>query len=420
MNNSKVKIFLLTFIAGFPMVTFAGGSSFSRYGFGDLLRYGDSRTYAMNGTGIALVNDGFINELNPAGLTRISYTRFSAGFEYNNFLSKDEIGSSFYSTGGFQGLAFAFPISTENGIVLSTEFTPYSKVSYGITSSSIDSLTQSQQNKTFYGSGGLSSIGFGLSASPSTTLHVGARLNYMYGSTRQYQTILFDNTSLTPTTFDRSAYYSGFTLTLGVIYEDVANLLNAPALRPLTLGLTMTTGSSLDANIQRTYPASSYFFSDSIITENSTAGLPLSLGFGLSYFHQNRYRFLGDFVFENWGSTKQFGLPADSLSLRNSFRTSIGFEAIPAKDADTFWKRIVFRTGFAYNSTYYKINGVGINEYTFSAGFGLPLGLESQLNIGFHVGMRGSTDSHLQKDTIVRISVGVSASEIWFLRFDEE
>ena len=420
MNNAKVKIFLFALFAGFPLITLAGGSSFSRYGFGDLLRYGDSRTYALNGTGIALVNDGFINELNPAGLTRISYTRFSTGFEYNNFLSKDETGSSFYSTGGFQGLAFAFPISTENGIVLSTEFTPYSKVSYGITSSSIDSLTLSRQHKTFFGSGGLSSVGFGLSASPLTTLHIGARVNYMYGSTRQYQTILFDSTSLTPTTFDRTAYYSGFTFTLGVIYEDIANLLNVPSLRPLTIGLTMTTASSLDANIQRTYPSSSYFSSDSTVTENGTAGVPLSLGLGLSYLHQNRYRFLGDFVFENWGSTKYFGLPADSISLRNSFRTSIGFETIPAKDADTYWKRITFRAGLAYNSTYYKINGVGINEFIGSGGLGLPMGLESQLNIGFQIGVRGSTDNHLQKDTFVRLSVAVSASEIWFLRFDEE
>ena len=48
------------------------------------------------------------------------------------------------------------------------------------------------------------------------------------------------------------------------------------------------------------------------------------------------------------------------------------------------------------------------------------MGPESQVNIGLQVGLRGSTDNHLQKDTIVRLSVAVSASEIWFLKFDEE
>ncbi len=85
-----------------------------------------------------------------------------------------------------------------------------------------------------------------------------------------------------------------------------------------------------------------------------------------------------------------------------------------------FGRRIVYRAGFAYNSTYYQINGVGINEFLVSGGLGLPMGPESQLNIGLQVGVRGSTDNHLQKDTIIRLSVAVSASEIWFLRFEEE
>jgi hypothetical protein len=55
-----------------------------------------------------------------------------------------------------------------------------------------------------------------------------------------------------------------------------------------------------------------------------------------------------------------------------------------------------------------------------SGGVGLPMGPESWLNIGLQVGMRGTTDNKLQKDTIIRLSVAVSASELWFLKFDEE
>jgi len=405
-------------IIAVPWSALAGGSVYSRYGFGDIIHYGDSRTYTMAGTGIALIDDGFINGLNPAGLARISNTRFSAGFEYNNFLSKDETGSSFYSTGGFQGLSFAFPISLENGIVMSAEFAPYSKVSYGIASSFYDTLTQASQIKTFYGSGGLSCMGLGVSASPWTTLHVGARLNYMYGSTRQYQTTSFDSSYLAPATFDRSTYYSGFTVTVGAIYEGMADLLNIPALHSFSLGMSLTTASSLNADLQRTYPGSSYLGNDSVVTENGTAGIPLSLGFGLSYVYQNRYRFLGDIVAENWGNVNYFG--TRPIDIRNALHTSFGFEAFPRKDADTYVQRIVYRAGVAYNSTYYQINGVGINELLFSGGLGLPMGPESLLNIGLQVGVRGSTDHHLQKDTIIRLSVAVSASEIWFLRFEEE
>jgi hypothetical protein len=412
MNYFRIKVTLTIFTVLFPLIVHAGGSSYSRYGFGDILRYGDSRIYAMGGTGIALVDDGSINLLNPAGMSRISFTRFSAGFEYNGFSSKDSSGSSFYSTGGLQGLAFAFPISRENGIVMSIEATPYSKVNYAISSSNFDTLSGSIQHQTFYGSGGLSYLGLGLSGSPLNTLHIGGRLNYMYGRTRQYQTSSFDSSYYTSTTFDRTIYYSGFTFTLGAIYEGIDQLLGLPSLHNLSLGLTLGTASSLDANAERIY-------SEGDTTNyNGTANIPLSVGLGLSYLHQNRYRFLGDFVFENWGNLKPFAL--DPVTLRNSYRTSIGFEAIPEKGADTYWKRIFYRAGLAYNSTYYQINGVGINEVLMSGGVGLPMGPESWLNIGLQVGLRGTTDNNLQKDIIVRLSVAVSASELWFLKFDEE
>ncbi|MGD0590357.1 MAG: hypothetical protein ABSA44_06105 [Bacteroidota bacterium] len=412
MNYFRIKVTLTIFTVLFPLIVHAGGSSYSRYGFGDILRYGDSQIYAMGGTGIALVDDGSINLLNPAGMSRISFTRFSAGFEYDGFSSKDSSGSSFYSTGGLQGLAFAFPISQENGIVMSIEATPYSKVNYAISSSNFDTLSGSVQHQTFYGSGGLSYLGLGLSGSPLNTLHLGARLNYMYGSTRQYQTSSFDSSYYTSTTFDRTIYYSGFTFTLGAIYEGIDQLLGLPSLHNLSLGLTLTTASSLDANIERIYSEGD------TTNQNGTDDIPLSAGFGLSYLYQNRYRFLGDFVFENWGNLKPFAL--DPVSLRNSYRTSIGFEAIPEKGADTYWKRIFYRAGFAYNSTYYQINGVGINEVLMSGGVGLPMGPESWINIGLQVGLRGTTDNNLQKDIIVRLSVAVSASELWFLKFDEE
>lgn len=418
MNNSRIILFLIILITSFLSNVNAGGSSYSRYGFGDILRNGDSRTYAMSGTGIALIDDGFINGLNPAGLARISLTRFSTGFEYNNFLSKDETGSSFYSTGGLQGLSFAFPISKENGVVMSAEFTPYSKVSYGITSSFFNTVTQSLQDNTIYGSGGLSYIGLGFSASPFNTLHIGTRLNYMHGRTRQYQTTSFNKVNFAPINFDRTSYYSGFTFTVGTIYEGLSTLLDVPSLSSLTVGLTLTTASSLDAELRQTFPESSYSSGDSIIIKNGTAELPLSLGFGLSYLHQNRYRFLGDLVTENWGDIKYSGLY--SSNMKNSLRASIGFEALPVKSADSFLKRIVYRAGLAYNSTYYKIKGIGINEFLVSGGIGLPIGPESQLNIGLQIGTRGTTDNSLQKDTIIHLSVSVSASEIWFLRFDEE
>jgi len=411
MKNFRIIFLPAIFTAIFFINAFSGGSSYSRYGFGDILRYGDSRIYSMGGTGIALIDNGSINLLNPAGICRINITRFSAGIEYNNFSSKDESGSSSYSTGGFQGLAFAIPISYENGIVMLLDATPYSKVSYAINSSGFDPLTGSVQNQTFYGSGGLSYLGLGLSVSPFNTLHLGGRVNYMYGHTRQYQTSSFENSVYNNTIFDRNIYYSGFSFTLGAIYEGLDQLLSLPASHNLSFGLTLRTAGSLNAKADR-------YYTNDTTSQEGTAEIPLSAGLGLSYLYQNRYRFLGDIVFENWGDLRPFEL--DPAALRNSYRASIGLELIPEKGADTYLKRLFYRAGFMYNSTYYLINGVGINEYCLTGGVGLPMGFESWLNIGVQVGFRGTTDYKLQKDLIIRLSVAVSASELWFLKFDEE
>ena len=395
----------------FPINTLAGGSSYSRYGFGDILHYGGSRIYAMGGTGIALIGDGFINRLNPAGMTRIAYTRFSGGFEYNRFSSEDTNSSALYSSFGFQGLAFAIPISRENGIVLSFESTPYSAVRYAINRSA--STIGTVMHQTFYGSGGLSYLGLGLSASPLNTLHIGARLNYMYGRTRQFQKTTFDDASFAQTEFDRSKYYSGFTITFGTIYEELDNLLNLPSLQNLTVGFTFTSPYALNVDKNLTYSSI-----DSIVTSHGTSDLPFSLGFGLSYLHQSRYQFAGDIVYENWGSVKDFG--SHPAELRSSFRLGLGFEAKPSKDADTYLGRLIYRAGLAYHSTYYKIHGEGIDEFLASGGLGLPIGPDARLNIGLQVGIRGSTNNSLQKDTIIRLLIAVSASEMWFLRFEEE
>ncbi|MBN1396878.1 MAG: hypothetical protein JXA06_02495 [Bacteroidetes bacterium] len=389
----------------------AGGSSYSRYGFGDILRYGDSRIYSMGGTGIALLDNGSINLLNPAGISRINTTRFSAGAEYNSFSSKDESGSSSYSFGGFQGIAFAIPISPENGVAISLDATPYSKVSYSINSSNLDPLSGSFQHQTFYGSGGLSCLGLGISVSPFSTLHVGGRAGYIYGRIRQYQISTFDSSGYLKTEFDRSIYHSGFAFNFGAIYEGLTRIFDLPSENHLYFGFTIRTACSLDAEAERTY-------TDTTSIENGTAEIPLSAGIGLSFLYKNKYRFLGDIVIENWGDLKPFSI--DPAELRNSYRASAGFEALPSRGADNFWKKLCYRVGFFYNSTYYKVNGIGINEYGFTGGIGLPLGYDSWLNIGAQAGFRGTTDNSLQKDMIVRLSVAITASELWFLKFDEE
>lgn len=417
MKLSKIYLSILL-LSCITNIVFAGGSSYSRFGFGDVIYYGDSRLYSMGSTGIALSDNELINGLNPAALTRITTTRFSGAFEYNRFNSKDEESSGLYSFGRIQGLSIAVPISIENGIVLSGYFIPYSTVNYAINYNLYDDILDTDKQINFYGSGGLSQLSLGLSITAVNDLHLGCRINYLFGRIRQFQSLSYENTSYLASNSDHSIYFSGFTYTLGSIYENIGKLFNLKSSDKLAIGFNLTARTSLNAEDNKTYSRTAYDGGDSIVIIKSKTDVPLTIGFGIAYLNNGKYRFLGDITFENWAKTKFFG--THPTELRDAYRTSLGFELIPSRDASTYLKKLFYRFGVGYYSTYYNINGTGINELFISSGIGIPIGFESKLNIGIQLGIRGNTNNGLQKDTIFRLSIGISGSELWFQKFEED
>ncbi len=397
-------------LVGSPSLTYANGPTFSRFGVGDLLRRGNSRIDAMGGAGIALVGDGFINGLNPAGLSKISLTRISGGFEYSSFYSNDGLHSSRYSRGTFEGVAFAIPIAKSLGITMLMESSPLSNVDYAIEEKDT-ALTQD-----FYGAGGLSLLSIGGSVSPLKNLSLGLKLNYVFGRIEQVGKFTFVDPSFTDSQIDRSDYYSGFTFTLGSIYEGVGDLFNSSSLDSLSVGFVLTTPAVLSVTHESILTTSASF--DTTQSASGKVDLPLAFGVGASYVFADRYSITADAFLQNWGTAKFFG--SHPAEIRNSTRVALGFEAMPSREARTFWSALVYRAGIYYNSTYYKINGQPIDEWFVTGGLGIPIGPGARMNVGLHAGIRGTTSANLQRDTIIRLSVSLSASEAWFLKIEED
>ena len=70
------------------------------------------------------------------------------------------------------------------------------------------------------------------------------------------------------------------------------------------------------------------------------------------------------------------------------------------------------------NNTQYIINKTGINQYALHAGFSLPIGAGSTLDMGFKFGYRGTTDSGLLREQIFGATMTLSFGEAWFIRPD--
>jgi len=393
---------------------FAGGPAYSRFGIGNLSSFSGSRSYAMGGTAAALIGDGFINRMNPAGLARIAYTRLSGTFEYSNYSSTDKSGTAQFARGDFGAIAIAIPISAEYGITLSGEVSPYSTVNYAMSRDDVQIGIASHQE--FFGKGGITQLSFGSSVSVTDQIHLGLKFNYLAGRIRHTTTLSFADASYQNSDLDRNSHYAGSTFTLGGIYQGFADLFSNETLRPLSLGFVVTTPAALDLREEQFTTTGSAFDTTSI--RYGTADIPLSIALGVSYVLSERYLVAADIALQDWSAAKSFGSHPEEL--RNSLRIATGIEIIPRKNADTYLGRTIYRAGFSYNSTYYKVANQGIDALFLTLGLGLPIGAESRLNLGFQVGINGTTDNGLQKDTIFRVTASVSASEMWFLKYEED
>ena len=143
--------------------------------------------------------------------------------------------------------------------------------------------------------------------------------------------------------------------------------------------------------------------------------LPWSIGGGMTFQKTDKFLISADYRYQNWKSYTAFGL---SDSLVNSYQIALGGEYIPNIDNyGKYFARVRYRLGFYYNRTYLELRGTQINEYAVTLGFGLPLrGMKTMLNIGGQVGVRGTVQGDLIRETYFKFVLGFSIYERWFIK----
>lgn len=247
-------------------------------------------------------------------------------------------------------------------------------------------------------------------------MHAGFKINYLAGTILQTTKLNFSDATYSNSELTLSDHYSGISFTLGATYQGIGDIFGSPSLKPLVLGVVVETPTSLDLREDHfTSTASQY---DTTSTAFGTTDIPLFVALGASYTVTDRYVFAADLAMQNWNNAKSLGVhPAE---LRNSMRIGGGMEILPSKDASTYWGHVIYRAGFYFNSSYLQINNQAINGMFATAGLGLPIGPDSRLNLGFQFGVNGTTQAPLEKDTIFRLTASISASELWFVRLEED
>jgi len=426
LNNSKSLFRILSLTILLFMLAYSGmgqiaiNSPYSKFGVGDLSTRKNAYQSAMGGISMAVTGNRYINPYNPASnysFDSLSFI-FSGGLiGSSGTLKTDKLSTKTnYASLGY--LLFGFPIN--KWLKTTIGLTPYSNVGYDIIFA-YDSIADVGSIEYQYeGSGGINEFYGNASIELFKNFALGAKMSYMFGKTDLSRKIFFpDSVGYLNTRVDNI-------VEIGDLYFEFGMQYHREIAKNLTLGLGAVFAPKQNIHASENYMVRSFFPStlgveydrDTIVNRIENKGnieIPDKYGIGFTLSKTDSWLFGADYTWQNWSKYKAFGR---NDSLKNSMQVSIGGEFTPASNlTSSYWKRVKYRFGFRYNKSYLNISNNQINEFGISFGMGLPIPRTlSTFNFGVEVGRKGTTAEGLLQSNYVRVTLGVSLWDRWFVK----
>lgn len=392
-------------------------SPYSRFGLGDLQFNGYFINQHLGGMGTGLRDSLRINPLNPASYNALRLTTSELGIIHNQvYLSTNKLSETNSAT-YLSHLAIAFPMGNKMG--MSFGIHPFSTLGYNIVSYE-EQDTIGTMRYTYQGKGGVNAAKIGFSTQILKGLSLGLNATYYFGNSDRVSSVEFDSLDYFNTRVTKTARTGNFYFLLGGQYE-----LDLKENRFLHFGATY--GLSRDFQVEYDYSVVTYEYAsqgnivikDSIISRQdqlTNIALPSEFSVGFNTGKNNSWSFGADYHWRNWASFVDQEL-GDSLV--NGYRVSVGGTWLPDFYSPTgYFKKTHYRFGAFYEKSPLNVNGVDIYNYGMSFGLGLPFYSKtlSTMNVGVQLGQRGTLENDLIRERYIRLSLGVTFNEKWFVR----
>jgi hypothetical protein len=162
------------------------------------------------------------------------------------------------------------------------------------------------------------------------------------------------------------------------------------------------------------------FVTDTLFNDEGDVNLPMKYGLGFTIGRSNRWSIGADFSYQDWSRFSYFN---DATDLNGQMNINVGGEWIPDLVSRNYAKRVAYRFGAYYRSTFLSVDGIDIPEYGVTIGAGIPIGFFnavaanfSRINFGIAVGRRGTQQGNLLEETTFQFRVGVNLNDIWFIK----
>lgn len=395
-------------------------SPYSFFGIGDFRDVGTVENQMMGG--LRMYADSIhINLRNPAAYSNLRLTTYAAGIGHKEFRLKDANEQQNTSVTNLDYLAIGLPLGKNIG--LGFGLLPYSSVGYNLSQTTSNAQGEEITN-AFSGEGGLNRVYMSLGFQATKNLTLGATVNYNFGRFEYTRIQSVEGVQL-GTIDDRSSRIQGFdfnyTLNYAPMISDKLKLysflgantqVNLNADNDQSLGsFSLTTGQDIEV-IDVNLAAQNLDRTDIRVPTVFTLGL--GLGEEKKWFVAGEYSTQKNSEFEN------AFLQLDNVGYDDASTLSLGGYWIPDYTSfSSFLKRVTYRAGLRYDQTGMIVNGKDINNFGITFGLGFPLtgvGVDrfSNLNVGFELGRRGTTDAQLIEESYFKVNLGLSLNAKWF------
>jgi hypothetical protein len=394
-------------------------SPYSYYGLGEIKFKGTHDVRAMGG--VSIFNDSIqLNIVNPASFSKLRSTAFTIGanssftkFNTNGATEKAQRTNIDYLAIGFPYGKFGFTF----GIM------PYSAVGYKIENTIIqtENNVSTQRNYRNLGEGNVNKIYFGAAYSITKKLSFGFDLGYNFGDiTTQYVESIYSPIVLQLRSREKNnSKLTGISLNTGFLYKTKIN-----SKLDLNAGITYQPEATLNSENERKIATIIYNINGAelISEENDIAvndtklKIPSKFSFGLGIGENKKWAIGSEFTFSNNSvMTNRFGA-IENVSFENAKKIALGGFFVPKYDSfSNYLSRIAYRAGFRYENTGLVVNNTSIKDYAVTFGLGLPVGL-SKINLGLELGKKGTNSNGLIEENYVNLTVGLSLSDLWFIK----
>ncbi|MFK7813036.1 MAG: hypothetical protein AB8B59_11115 [Maribacter sp.] len=396
-------------------------SPYSFFGLGDFRTTTSVENQMMGGMGV-YADSIHVNLQNPAAYGKLGLTAYAAGISHNRLSLKSASASESTQVTSLDYLSLGFKL--RKGLGVGFGIMPYTSVGYNILSESVNANGASISN-SYEGSGGLNRVYLSLGYQFAKDFSFGVTANFNFGTLENNRTQVVDEVQFG--TFDnRESQINGldfnFALNYTPTFKDKYTLYSS---------IRMNTQANLSVrNTQQIGSFATLTGANIEVVDVDLAArglketglkIPTKATVGLGFGEEKKWFLGAEYSVQDLSNYRNDFIEADNLNYQEASSFAFGGYFVPDYLSFTsYLKRVTYRAGARIANTGMMINDTEINDFGITFGVGLPLSSQaggfSNINLGFEIGKRGTTEMMLIEENYFKINIGLSLNDRWFIK----